>query len=85
MELKDTVEFMLSSDYKNRFLAEYYQTKIRYKKLSTIIEQYTSGKLGFNPTCSLTLLREQRNCMREYMDALEERAEIEGIELDKVV
>lgn len=30
MELKDTVEMMLSADYKERFKAEYYQLKIRY-------------------------------------------------------
>lgn len=29
MELKDTVELMNSEDYKDRFKAEYYQTKIR--------------------------------------------------------
>ena len=29
MELKDTIELMNSSDYKERFKAEYWQTKIR--------------------------------------------------------
>lgn len=29
-ELKDTIELMNSSDYKDRFKAEYYQLKIRY-------------------------------------------------------
>ena len=29
MDLKDTVEGMLSEDYKERFKAEYLQTKIR--------------------------------------------------------
>lgn len=33
MELKDTIEMMTSEDYKERFKAEYYQTKIRYEKL----------------------------------------------------
>ena len=33
MELKDTIEMMNSADYKERFKAEYYQTKIRYEKL----------------------------------------------------
>ena len=32
-ELKDTVDGMLSTDYKERFVAEYQQTKIRYEKL----------------------------------------------------
>ena len=33
MELKDTVELMNSSDYKDRFKAEYQQVKIRHEKL----------------------------------------------------
>ena len=37
MQLKDTVELMLSDDYKDRFKAEYYQTKIRYDKLHKMI------------------------------------------------
>ena len=34
MELKDTVDLMLSTDYKERFKAEYYQLKIRTKTKS---------------------------------------------------
>lgn len=34
-ELKDTVDGMLSTDYKERFVAEYQQTKIRYEKLKS--------------------------------------------------
>ena len=37
MELKDTVEMMNSSDYKERFKAEYYQTRIRYEKLHSML------------------------------------------------
>lgn len=33
MELKETVELMNSEDYKERFVAEYHQVKIRYEKL----------------------------------------------------
>lgn len=36
-ELKDTIELMNSSDYKDRFKAEYYQLKIRYTKLHPIL------------------------------------------------
>ena len=31
--LSDTFDLMCSKDYKDRFRAEYYQTKIRYEKL----------------------------------------------------
>ena len=34
MELKDTVELMASNEYKERFIAEYCQVKIRYENLS---------------------------------------------------
>ena len=33
MDLKQTTDLMLSQDYKERFIAEYWQTKIRYEKL----------------------------------------------------
>jgi hypothetical protein len=33
MELKETVELMNSENYKERFIAEYHQVKIRYEKL----------------------------------------------------
>ena len=33
MELKETVELMNSEDYKERFVSEYHQVKIRYEKL----------------------------------------------------
>lgn len=33
-ELNETVEMMNSEDYKERFKAEYWQTYIRYKKLT---------------------------------------------------
>lgn len=40
MELKDTIKIMNSSDYKERFKAEYYQTKIRYEKLHSMTVKY---------------------------------------------
>jgi len=33
VELEDTVELMLSDDYRDRMKAEYWQTKIRYDRL----------------------------------------------------
>ena len=81
MELKDTVEMMNSDDFKERFKAEYYQTKIRYEKLRKMCNKYEAGTLEFEPKCSLNLLREQQSCMGMYLSRLEVRAEIEGIEL----
>lgn len=47
MDLRNTAEMMLSSDYKERFRAEYYQTKIRYEKLHRMTIQYEAGTLNF--------------------------------------
>ena len=33
MELKDTIDGMISNDYRERFKAEYRQTKERYERL----------------------------------------------------
>lgn len=81
MELKDTIPMMDNPDYKERFKAEYYQTKIRYEKLHKMYIKYEAGTLNFTPTCSLELLKEQKAHMGNYLRCLEIRAEIEGIEL----
>lgn len=91
MELKDTVEMMNSADYKERFKAEYHQTKTRYEKLKAFnnkIEaaertQYGSTNKVAMPThnCPNDLLRQQQSVMGEYLHLLEVRAVIEGIEL----
>lgn len=91
MELKDTIKLMESEDYKERFKAEYYQTKIRYEKLKKLNNQieahYYSRNEGIlfveSPTydCSKELLRKQQHVMGEYLHLLEVRAEMEKIEL----
>lgn len=81
MELRNTIEDMLSSDYKKRFKAEYNQLKIRYEKLHHTVVQYEAGTLPFPATCPLPILRDQKKAMGEYLYALEIRAEIEKIDL----
>ena len=81
MELKDTIPMMDNPDYKERFKAEYYQTKIRYDKLHRMCVKHEAGTLNFTPTCSLELLKEQAKHMGYYLRCMEIRAEIEGIEL----
>ena len=80
-ELKDTVELMNSSDYKERFKAEYYQLKIRYDKLHNMCEKWDKGELDFTPTCSRFTYARQLNAMAFYLKVLEERAIDEKIEL----
>lgn len=81
MDLKDTIEMMQSADYKERFKAEYYQTKIRYTKLHNMLVKADAGTLEFTPTCPLDLLRDQKANMGKYLYCLEVRAQIEGIKL----
>ena len=82
MELKETVELMKSSDYKERFKAEYLQVKIRYEKLRKMLVKLDAGTLDFTPKCTKVLLLEQKRYMSEYIRCLEVRAEVEGIELE---
>lgn len=91
MELKDTVAMMNSDDYKERFKAEYYQTKARYEKLKKFnnkieaygVLPYLSKHTWDEPKhdCPAELLRSQQKVMRDYLHILEVRAEIEKIEL----
>lgn len=85
MELKETIELMCSENYKERFVAEYRQVKIRYEKLKNFcnkIEVETMlGKEVTKHDCPLELLREQQKYMGLYLSILEKRALIENVEL----
>jgi hypothetical protein len=82
MNLGATSEMMISSDYKERFRAEYLQLKIRIDGLTAMLEKYKAGTLPFKPSCSYELLSKQLNTMALYKMCLEERAEIEKITLE---
>lgn len=79
MELKDTVELMTSSDFNDRFGAEWMQLSIRYDKLKNLIRAWDNGELTFTPAGPRSLYDFQLNAMKDYLMALEIRAEIEGI------
>lgn len=85
MELKDTIELMNSSDYKERFKAEYYQLKVRYEKLHRFCNNIAVAAMmcyeGPKHDCPLSLLLEQKRLMGMYLNTLEKRAIIEKIEL----
>ena len=95
MELRNTAEGMESSDYKVRFAAEYWQTKIRYEKLkafNTRIEAARRAECAGDVEtkvempkhdCPSNLLRDQQIAMGEYLHILEVRAVIEGIDLSE--
>ena len=81
-ELKETVELMLSNDYKERFKAEYYQLKIRIDRLGNMLSKMENDELNFIPTCSYELLQNQLKAMLLYEIFLKERAKIEKIDLE---
>ena len=91
--LADTVEGMLHPDYKERFKAEYHQTKIRYEKLKAFCNKIEAAqRTQSNPfapknveepkhDCPVELLREQQSAMGQYLHTLEIRAVIEDVDL----
>jgi hypothetical protein len=81
MKLNETVEMMNSGDYKERFKGEYLQLKIRMDGLSAMLKKYKAGELNFTPSCSYDLLNGQLKAMSTYASYLEERAEIEDIDI----
>lgn len=81
MMLSETVAMMESSDYKERFRAEYFQLTNRMGGLIVMLDKYKEGRLSFKPSCSYDLLNGQLKTMRLYADYLEERAIIENIDL----
>ena len=84
MGLKDTVQMMTSSNYKERFKAEYYQIVIRYKKLKAMLEKWDKGEINFTPTCPRSTYNMQITAMTDYIAVLEARAVMEGIELEEI-
>lgn len=71
-----------SSNYKDRFLAEYCQLKDRYNKLHRMLVRWEAKTLDFQPTCPFEVLEKQAAIMGQYLKQLEIRAEIEGIDLE---
>ncbi len=81
MRLKDTVSMMESTDYKERFKAEYNQLAIRFEKLKSMLNEWDAGTLPFTPTCPRSTYNIQIRAMADYLAILEARAMIEGISL----
>lgn len=79
MTLKDTVDDMLSVDYKKRFIAEYNQLTIRLTKLYDFLSEKDDKTLNNG---NIKLLKYQADYMEAYAGILRDRAAIEGIELD---
>ena len=84
MELKDTVRFMTSEDWRLRFMAEYLQTKIRYEKLHNMIIRREVGINDFNTPIPLKSWKAQASYMGMYLHELEKQAVLHNIPLPNV-
>ena len=85
MKLADTVEMMNSSDYKERFKAEYAQLVIRVNGLKNMLDKWDRGELDFTPTCPREVYNDQMEYMVNYMTVLADRAYMENIDLEDLI
>lgn len=67
--------------YKLRMINEYRELKTKYDKLHTMLVRYDAGKLDFQLSCPVDLLRKQASIMGQYLYILEVRAAIEDTPL----
>lgn len=81
-DLVDTAPYMTSDQYQLRFIAEYYQLKIRIDKLQNMVDKWDKGELYFTPTCPRSTYDLQIRAMRDYLTVLEMRAIAENIVLE---
>ena len=72
---------MTSNDYKDRFLAEYYQLETRLTKLEKMVAAWDRGELSFVPTCPRATYDFQIRAMKDYLGILQIRAKMEGVEI----
>ena len=80
-KLSQTTDMMTSSDYKERFKAEYAQVVLRYERLKDMLEEWDNGTLRFEPTCPRSIYNMQIKAMTDYIAILEARAVMEHIVL----
>ena len=78
--MEETIDLMLSGNYKDRLKAEILQLSNRITELENMLNNWTDGTLEFTPTCSYRLLN-QLMTMKLYLSFLNDRAETEGVEI----
>ena len=79
MELKDTVERMLSADREDRLIAEYQQLGIRIEKLRRFLFEYDQDLLTFEPPSKRATYENQLEAMQFYQGCLTQRIRDEKI------
>lgn len=83
LELAQTAEGMCSTDYKERFVAEYVQLKNRLNGLKKMLKDWDDPgtEMTFIPTCPRELYNYQVKAMEDYLNILKIRAKIEGVKI----
>ena len=66
-------------DWQQRFVHEYNELLEKTINLGNMLDNWDD--LNFTPKCSKLLLTAQYNTMKAYLNILEERAVIEGVNL----
>lgn len=79
MELKDTVERMLSSDYSERLRAEYDQASIRLEELTKFLDKYENDPKSVILDCPVYMLYKTKFYLELYRNALQDRLAYEVI------
>lgn len=75
------VSSLKSSDYRDRFKAEYYQLEYRLIRLKDMIRRWDENGLSFTPTVNREVYTRQIAAMDSYLKVLKERASYENINL----
>lgn len=81
-ELASTRNMMISTDYKERFKAEYIQLRNRYNGLKKMLEVWDTGGLKFTPTCPRDMYTVQLDAMHTYLEVLKKRALLENVDVE---
>lgn len=81
--LEDTVDDMLSNDYKDRFVAEFNQLSFRIERLQRILDALSEG-ITVQTYSPVTILQDQLNSMKTYRESLKRRCYFEHIREDKL-
>lgn len=80
-EIREIAHLLISDDYKQRFVGEYWELRLRIEKLEDMLRKEKLGVLGFKPDCPIGILRDQATLMHSYLEILEQRAIYEKIDL----
>lgn len=89
MLLKQSVDLMLSDDYRDRFAAELLQLHHRHLRLTQFLLKIKSAELGLcempEHDCPVSLLQQQSDHMDAYLTTLRIRAAIERVHVPGIV